>query len=1566
MNRFWIDFIKPILECTQAKHILEIGCDQGNNTSNLINYCKENNGIVYGIDPVPSEQVMDLQREHEDIFKFYQDTSLNAITKLSELDAVLIDGDHNWYTVYNELLLIEKHFDKFPITLLHDIGWPYARRDMYYNPENIPGAYLKPYKKKGIKFGQPKLCDYGGINASFNNSIYENSLRNGVHTAVEDFINDSNLELRFVKIDGFNGLGILIDKNKVNENRQLDLLLNGFEVSEAISNHLVRLDENIANKHSELLDLKYHLNINNNHLIDQSEKIKKITKELNTVEIENNDIKVQFIQEKNRLEKEIIILKENVSILGEKITEQNSIINQKEESNKQLGAINNQLNSQINQLNQKQDEYFEYNKKLEALVYKLHLGVSDILSSKRWKIGNFIGNSKSRLILRKPSNSGHSFLIKTLNEIPESVIDITNNDTVSYSKKDILLYSFKSLFKRSLKTVLKNYKAYRVIKNSGQQFFDEMYYLLNNNDVRSFKLDPLIHYLYFGGFEGRNPSKHFDGFEYLQSNKDVKESKINPLVHYVLYGKSEGRKLFKDSRESLNNLTNIESAKKSAMITISEKVSIIMPTFNRANIIKKAINSVLTQTYSNFELIIIDDGSTDKTDFIINQYYSNDLLTGRIKYIKQPNSGVSAARNIGLSQSSGEFIAYLDSDNEWQSTFLEDMLNAFKLEKCNTLYCGIEVFDSYRNKHFTRQIPYNRDRLLEGNFIDLNCFMHKQLLFKQYGGFDTSLERLVDWDFILKITKLNPPAFVNKILVKYYLDEKLNNISNTVSLDINKEKVLGNHRQERISKKTLPLKIAYVLWDFPSFSQTFVLNELRYLINMGYDVKVYYKTSPDKKATLDFNIDYYQVNDSEDLIKILIRDDRNLIHSHFVYPACTLLAYPAAERLKIPFTVMAHAVDIYHHNNDKRNRIREISQSRFCKKVFVLGEYPKNYLLERGVPAHKIMKIRQAVRYDLVQEEEIYNSRRLKDSKNIITITRFVEKKGITDLINAARILRNSEYNFIIYGYGPLEDELRTQVKELKLNNVSFPGPLNSFSEVKNAYSNADLFILPCIQAENGDMDGLPTVLLEAMAFGVPVISTNISVIPEVIKDNYSGFIVDQRNPQQIAEKIEEVTSIPRESLVQILINARNTVDTVANISDTISSLVDIWEDNIVDIFMVTYNTDEYNDLENTQEIIRRIFYYTSTPFNLTLVDNGSNKEFIQFLRGLCVEYPNIRLIELEENVFCGPASNIALDHSSGAYSIYVCSKEGFVSKLGWERELINYMNKNERVGIAGEIVFSPSFHNGETYISQQWFNKFRNQEYAHRNLKKKLGHVQGGIYILRNRAYQDCGGFNLRLPHHYMDVEYSYYLESCGWLLGSIPSVQSVTIKTRPLIDETLDENVVAAHPLSLKNVELLDFYSKGRGKACNLCGWRGESFLKQELICPNCNGTAANRALYRYLARSNLIYRGLNLLLISKNSEFFGKLDNLFGEVTVCNVKECKAHINSDKYEVIIILDGDFADFDILASISSNFFIFDSSIINPSNEFYFTEAGYEKQKISFTSLMQGISLKGLIAFSK
>lgn len=191
-----------------------------------------------------------------------------------------------------------------------------------------------------------------------------------------------------------------------------------------------------------------------------------------------------------------------------------------------------------------------------------------------------------------------------------------------------------------------------------------------------------------------------------------------------------------------------------------------MPTWNRKHCIKNAINSLFSQTYQNFELIIIDDGSTDGTDIYINDLYKEEIKNGKIKYIKLPeNRGAASARNEGLKIAKGNWIAYLDTDNEMLPEFLSTFASNIKENSENkTFYAQIK----HRNSGAIIGHKFNFDELIKKNYIDMGVFVHSIDLYKELGDFDVNMTILEDWDLIIKYTEKYKPIFINKVFLDYY------------------------------------------------------------------------------------------------------------------------------------------------------------------------------------------------------------------------------------------------------------------------------------------------------------------------------------------------------------------------------------------------------------------------------------------------------------------------------------------------------------------------------------------------------------------------------------------------------------------------------------------------------------------------------------------------------------------------------------------------------------------------------------------------------------------------------
>lgn len=182
-------------------------------------------------------------------------------------------------------------------------------------------------------------------------------------------------------------------------------------------------------------------------------------------------------------------------------------------------------------------------------------------------------------------------------------------------------------------------------------------------------------------------------------------------------------------------------------------ISVIMPTYNRSYIIKNAIQSVLAQTISNWELIIIDDASTDDTEKIIKRYEDS-----RIVYVKnKKNMGANYSRNRGCMCAKGQFLAFLDSDNIWRKDKLEKQLKSLvdSGDDIAFTFCRVEVLDEKKEKYFVPDLYFDihtlKDIIRKKSVIDTNAVMIKKTIFNEVGTFDNSMPRLQDWEFFFRI-----------------------------------------------------------------------------------------------------------------------------------------------------------------------------------------------------------------------------------------------------------------------------------------------------------------------------------------------------------------------------------------------------------------------------------------------------------------------------------------------------------------------------------------------------------------------------------------------------------------------------------------------------------------------------------------------------------------------------------------------------------------------------------------------------------------------------------------------
>jgi len=242
-------------------------------------------------------------------------------------------------------------------------------------------------------------------------------------------------------------------------------------------------------------------------------------------------------------------------------------------------------------------------------------------------------------------------------------------------------------------------------------------------------------------------------------------------------------------------------------------VSIIMPAFNRSDIIRTAILSILAQAYENWELIIVDDGSTDNTVAIAKTFKDKRIQT----IVLKNNVGVSKARNEGLKRAKGKFFAYLDSDNTWDELFLLIMVNTLlDNAEYESIYCAQRATEIHASEakgewefHFIRFGPFHRALLENRNFIDLNCFIHHRSLYDIYGGFDEEMRRLVDWELIIRYTQKKFPLPLPCILTNYYYGKVSNQITTLERLDTAETLYDKRLRKDTFTCSSLPTAKIY-------------------------------------------------------------------------------------------------------------------------------------------------------------------------------------------------------------------------------------------------------------------------------------------------------------------------------------------------------------------------------------------------------------------------------------------------------------------------------------------------------------------------------------------------------------------------------------------------------------------------------------------------------------------------------------------------------------------------------------------------------------------------------------
>ncbi len=246
----------------------------------------------------------------------------------------------------------------------------------------------------------------------------------------------------------------------------------------------------------------------------------------------------------------------------------------------------------------------------------------------------------------------------------------------------------------------------------------------------------------------------------------------------------------------------------------------------------------------------------------------------------------------------------------------------------------------------------------------------------------------------------------------------------------------------------------------------------------------------------------------------------SLIHCQWVHSSGTVGMY-GGWLLNKPFSFTGHAADLFRDRVALRDKVRR------AKFIICISEFHRDFFRQLGADDAKLQVVYCGI--DLAQfhlpEQPVRNVR-----PRLLASGRLVEKKGFGVLLEACRLLkeRGVAFDCIIGGNGPLEGELRQQVTAAGLDDcVSLTGQMLKQEAIPAFMHQGDVYCLPCVWSRDNDVDGLPQMLMEALACGLPVISTRLVGIPDLIVHERTGLLVEPQDPAQLADAIERLFQDP-------------------------------------------------------------------------------------------------------------------------------------------------------------------------------------------------------------------------------------------------------------------------------------------------------------------------------------------------------------------------------------------------------------------------------------------------------
>ena len=336
--------------------------------------------------------------------------------------------------------------------------------------------------------------------------------------------------------------------------------------------------------------------------------------------------------------------------------------------------------------------------------------------------------------------------------------------------------------------------------------------------------------------------------------------------------------------------------------------------------------------------------------------------------------------------------------------------------------------------------------------------------------------------------------------------------------------------------QTIPLEngklISWIRKNFPLFIAShlklFMFRPFAYLgaLIETIAMSLRYRIGPCARPVKDWIKEFWQAG----YIALGVLESGRIrhLHAHFCHTSTTVTML-ASRMCKVPFSFTAHAKDIYRRDLNPGDLLP--IKMRRADFIVTCTKANREYLDRLGTNGTPIYPIYHGVDLEMFDRSK----KRLRNDEwrlpMILSVGRMVEKKGFVYLVEACRLLKDRGYDFeclIVGGTGDQTEEIKNVIERLKLGGTVSLHNAVTQEELRKVYEQATIFALPCQVVDDGDRDGIPNVLVEAMAMELPVVSTIISGIPELIEDRVNGLLVPEKNVSLLAGALEELLNDSR------------------------------------------------------------------------------------------------------------------------------------------------------------------------------------------------------------------------------------------------------------------------------------------------------------------------------------------------------------------------------------------------------------------------------------------------------